>query len=162
MARAEGSASLVPRNRLFSDDEYRAMETWLDVINALGEENIAFADEELGDGFSPVESKADLIGVPLVFIEWRFVEGDMGQYVFCRIAASFGKDDTRFIALADGSRGIMDQLKTFTTKKGRQAGLVAKRGLRRSDYEVEQIDGRTGEPTGKMIPATTFYIDTTA
>src|SRR3982751_5025752 len=156
IARAMG-AEVVSANRRFTDDDYRGMQTWEDVVRALGDD-LDFADEELGDGFSVLgtDNKAQLIGIPLIFIEWRFVDGDMGEFVLARVAATFGKDNTRFLILTDGSTGIMGQLKAFTSRRGRSAGLVAKRGLRRSDYTVFD------EKLGKDIPATTFYIDTQA
>lgn len=118
------------------------------------------ASEVLGDGFGLLtkETKAMLVGIPCLFMEWAFRDGDFGRpFVSVRIVARMpGGSIGRFI-MNDGSTGIADQLAKYTKKTGKLGGLLVAKGLNRSDYEVENPD----QP-GKMMPATTYYIDTTA
>jgi hypothetical protein len=114
------------------------------------------ADTELGDGFAVLESKdkRTLIGVPLMFMEWQFNQGDMGEFVSARVAAKQGNGVGKYI-INDGSTGIYRQLQEFSKRTGRSTGLYARHGLRVSDYKYTDNEG-------KEKPASTFYIDTSA
>lgn len=165
VARAMGAE--IEHRSLFSNDELAAVETWDDIINLVADKvDVDFADKVLGDGFSviPTEDKEELVGVPMLLIDWRFISGDMGDFVSIRAAARMENANSehalRKIIINDGSTGIMRQLRDFTSKTGKAAGMVVKRGLRISDYEVDQIDPKTGQPTGRKIPARTYYLDT--
>jgi hypothetical protein len=135
------------------------IESWEDAIslaNELG--TLVDATDVLGNGFEILDTKdkGQLVGVPMLFLSWRFNDGDNGEFVSALVVLKVG-NGIRKVVLNDGSTGIKEQLKSFTfdyapKKLGGQkfSGLVAKNGLRRSDYTIE-IDG-------KESAATTFYI----
>lgn len=120
-------------------------------VDTLGEENIARASAEIGDGFKLLETKDQLIGVPMILLTWDFSIGDFGEFVSIRLVT---KDGGKFI-VNDGSTGIRDQLIQYTAKKGRKGGLVCDKGLRRSDYEYT-------DEKGQKSKAQTYYLDTSA
>jgi len=117
----------------------------------LGQENVLVADQEIGDGFKLLENKDQLIGVEMLFVSWDFHMGDHGEFVSVKCVT---RDGQKYI-LNDGSSGIRDQLMGLSAKKNQNAGLYAKKGLRRSDYKYE-------DENGNEKPATTYYIDTSA
>ncbi len=133
---------------------------------------VVTADTELGDGFSLLEDKDKrrLVGVPIMFLSWSFTEGDyQSEFVSARIVT---KDGGKYV-VNDGGTGICAQLREFTeTHNGRRGGLLARRGLRSSDYKVCDGTNGCGHPPqpvtneaahkGKVTPAATFYIDTAA
>lgn len=110
--------------------------------------------DEIGDGFAMIEDKGQLVGKEMALINWKIVDGDHGTFVFVR---AMTRDEQR-VMFIDGSTGICDQLLELSSRTGRFGGMHVKRGLRRSDYEYEDTDAKTGET--KMKPATTFYLDT--
>lgn len=118
------------------------------------------ASAELGDGFELLdsESKVTLVGVGCAFVSWSFSAGKYDdEFVACRVVTEHG----RKVVVIDGGTGIRAQLREFTdTHGGRQGGLLSRRGLRKSDYEIDVTDPKTGEMSKE--PATTFYIDTSA
>jgi len=142
----------------FDEDELRALDNWEAAIALTQEQTgtIASAAEEMGDGFRLLDTKEKrlLIGVPCIFMEWRFSMGDMGEFVSARIAARHGHDSLGKYIINDGSTGIYSQLLAYTEKHNVYGGLVSERGLRVSNYEWEDPN------TGEKKPATTFYIDT--
>lgn len=107
------------------------------------------ADEELGDGFALLDNKDTLCGVPLLFMAWSFHPGDFGEFVSARVAAKQGGGLGKYI-VNDGGTGIYAQLREFTDRTGRMGGLIARRGMRKSEYENE------------YGPGVTYYIDTSA
>lgn len=115
--------------------------------------------EDYGTGFKILDDKNRLVHVPLFLVEWRFNEGKYGDS-FVSIAA-VSKHGDKFI-INDGSTGIRDQLRLVTQQRiakkhpTPQAGLLVNDGLRRSDYEVDLPDPKTGEL--KPTPASTFYL----
>lgn len=132
------------------DDALRLME------ETYGAGAIALASDVLGDGFALLEEKDQLIGVPCAFISWKESLGDFGPFIAARVVTQ----DNRKVVIIDGGSGIYSQLSDFSQKFGRDGGLVARKGLRRSDYEYDDVDKKTGETVKR--PATTYYIDTSA
>lgn len=123
-----------------------------------GSDAVQLASDALGDGFALVKEKDSLIGVPLAFIMWSETSADapgsLGEFGF--IAARVITQDGRKLVITDGSgTGINMQLRQFSADNGRSGGLVAKNGLRRSDYTF--TDDR-----GKEQSASTYYVDTSA
>ena len=116
-----------------------------------GDSAIALASEVLGDGFALTDNKDQLCGVGLAFISWLKSDGDFGDFLAARVVT----EDGRKFVITDGSTGIYQQLMTFAQERGRMGGLVAKNGLRRSDYTYTDSEG-------KERPAVTYYIDTSA
>jgi len=108
---------------------------------------------DYGSGFTVCEDKRQLIGVPLVIIQWRFSAGDYGTMVNAAVMTQ----DGRKLIVNDGSTGIMQQLLDVTDKRAEknhptpQAGLLVKEGLTVSDYTFTDAKGETA-------PASTFYL----
>lgn len=100
-----------------------------------------------------VDNKDDLIGVPLVIIDWEFKPSDMGKdYAFVTVKTQEG---TR--VFADGGTGIPDQLERYKAKLLDSGArfIYVPNGLRKSDYVAKVVvDGEE-----KRIPATTYYFD---
>lgn len=127
------------------DDALRLME------ETYGADALALASDVLGDGFALAKSKDQLIGVPCAFISWTESLGDHGPFIAARVVTQ----DGRKLVITDGSEGIYRQLADFSVAKGRDGGLIAKNGLRRSDYTYKN-------DRGEETPAQTYYIDTSA
>ena len=117
----------------------------------IGEENIAVASAEIGDGFKLLENKDQLCGVAFIAVTWDFHMGDHGEFASMKVVT---KDGLKFI-VNDGSSGIRDQLMGYSKKKKVQGGLFCEKGLRRSDYKYTDEHGQEN-------PATTYYLDTSA
>jgi hypothetical protein len=148
----EETALAIPQ---YAREDYKAIGSFDDAVAlavaAYGE--VETASEELGDGFAILDKddKGQLVKVPCMFLDWNFSLGDFGEFVSAHVISKTG---AKFI-VNDGSTGIYQQLRDYTNEHaGRQGGLFAPRGLRRSDY--------TYDDDGKQTPATTFYIDTAA
>ena len=126
------------------------------VQNTLG--SVDVASDVLGDGFALLDTKnkAQLVGVPCVFAEWTFNDGDFGTFVSARVIARTEVGGVRKLIINDGSTGIAETLAKYTKDTGKTGGLLAPRGLRVSEYEY--VDPQTGE----RKPAKTYYIDTSA
>lgn len=122
------------------------------------EGGVTVADQVLGDGFALLDSgrKGILEGVPLLFMEWTFNEGNFGTFVSARVVARNPDGGVSRYIINDGSTGIAEQLANYTKRTGLQSGLLVKNGLRVSQYEYEDPE------TGKLTPAETYYIDTSA
>lgn len=148
----------IPSTR-FDDEALSNIESFDDALALLAEEGIAIdmADEKLGNGFAIISDKGILCGVEFLLLSWQFNQGDKGEFVSCNLVAKMPgqKTPSKFV-LNDGSTGIREQLKQYTKKTGKTAGLYVKHGLRRSDYTYED------QATGENSAATTFYLDTSA
>ncbi|SRR6266536_2175924 len=145
---------------VFDDLQLSEIKTFEDAIRAVegvfGE--VTDAAEELGTGFAvlPTDDKSKLVGIPLIFVQWRFNTGDNGEFVSATAVAQTAPGVSARYIINDGSTGIRDQLKAYTEKTGKTGGLAARRGLRVSNYDYE--DPKTGE----VKRAKTYYVDTSA
>ena len=146
---------------VLTSDELQNASTWEDYTKLLSAQGVdlILAHETLGDGFALVKDKNVFVGKPIMFLEWRFNEGDQGEFVSARVICQEQNGIARYI-LNDGSTGIYQQLKELSESRNVYGGLAVRNGLRRSDYTYDEIDDKTGEV--KQKPATTFYIDTSA
>lgn len=141
--------------RPFSDEELRNLDS-LDSIKALLGEQVGNATD-LGSGFVVLdkESKRRICGVPLLFLFWQFSDGigEKGEKVTAHVVqlSPDGVVSGKFI-INDGSTGIYEQLKEYTSRTNASKGLFVPKGLRASDY-ITTINGRDEA-------ATTYYIDT--
>jgi hypothetical protein len=158
-AAAEPSKDVEPVSRRMDASILRNAESLSDLVQHFPD-GIVNGSEVLGDGFTMLskDEKSRLCGVPLLFVEWTFSKGDFGdqsEFVVTRCvqADGTGKIVGKFIFI-DGSTGVYQQLKDYSTEYGSYGGVFFPKGLRKSEYEKE-VDG-------KMINATTFYIDTSA
>lgn len=112
-----------------------------------------FAD--YGSGFDILENKDNLIGVPFVVLEWRFTDSQKYSQTFASMVVVDEKNNKYIVN--DGSTGICAQLQMVTQQRidqGKaypQAALICRKGLRRSDYTVE-------DSQGKELEASTYYL----
>lgn len=105
-----------------------------------------------------VVEKDTLVDVPFVVLDWRVSSSDAYERVVDGIITSsefvivqVGTADGQKLLFTDGGVGIRPVLEQFTEDTGTRAGLLCRRGLRRSDYQRKMEDG-----TSKA--ATTFYL----
>lgn len=126
--------------------DYRTVESFEDIYNAVGSENIAHATDVIGDGFSILEEKAQLVNVPLMILSARFTtENARGQgYWSIRVLTKSGEK----YVVNDGGYGIAQAMDTLKVK-GAKFPVFVPHGLRRRDYDHPEH--------GK---ATTYYFDT--
>jgi hypothetical protein len=131
--------------------DYSAIKNLSDAIAAseAAGNAIVSSGEVLGDGFAllATKDKDKLVGIPVFFIGWSFHQGDQGEFVSAHVIAKSDAGDARYI-LNDGGTGIYAQLKRLNDQ-GITGGLMARQGLRRSDYTNEHGN------------ATTYYISET-
>ena len=116
--------------------------SWTDAVQALDSTAGIASISGLEEWGPVVKDKDSLIDVEFLIVEWKFHQGNFGEYA----AALILTPDNEKHVLTDGSSGIYAQLKQLTAETGRTQGLHAKKGLRRSDYEIN----------GK--PASTYYL----
>lgn len=142
--------------------QYRAINSFEEALELAKEQygDIQAASSAIGDGFAllTTDQKQQLVGVACLFLSWSFSAsevGERGEFVTARVVTS----DGRKVVVNDGSSGVYQQLKDYTTESGRDGGLIVARGLRRSDYTYTVTDGKDA---GKEKPATTYYLDTAA
>lgn len=141
----------------FDDNDLRNIQSFDDALKLLADEGhvVAHADQELGNGFSILNDKSNLCGVEMLLLSWNFNQGDMGEFVSVSLVARMpGTNVPAKLVVNDGGTGIYKDLRTYTDRTGKTAGLHIKRGFRRSDY-TKVIDG-------KETGATTYYLDTSA
>jgi hypothetical protein len=139
----------------FNEDDLRALTSFDEAVRLATQEHgpIATVSDVLGDGFALLNNKAILTGVPCLFMEWAFRDGDFGRpFVSVRVVARNADGGMSRYIVNDGSTGIAEQLAAYTKKTGKLGGLFAAHGLRKSDYDIETDEGPKA--------ATTYYIDT--
>lgn len=109
------------------------------------------------------DEKSRLLGQPFFILDYRFNEGDQGEFVSMRVVTRSGDK----YVVNDGSTGIFAQMKGVA-EKGVTSGIACRHGLRKSDYKYcpecretlkkgETSCGFHPEATPKA--ASTFYID---
>lgn len=134
--------------------DFRTIGTMAEYVAAIGgQDKVALAHEELGDGFAEIE-KDRLVSVRCIFVDWTFHtsdtftrNGEASEWVRVR-----GIDaDGRKFWFADGSAGVCSQLRQLTDRTGKREALYVHDGLVRSDYTYTDEKGDTS-------PASTFYI----
>ena len=126
--------------------DYRTVDSFEDIYNAVGSENIAHATDVIGDGFSILEEKAQLVDVPLMILSARFTtENARGEgYWSIRVITKSGE---KFV-VNDGGYGIAQAMDTLKVKAAKFPVYVP-HGLRRRDYTHPEYG-----------QATTYYFDT--
>jgi hypothetical protein len=150
MARNEQTAMTVPEGT----NELRALDTSIQatlrrqMIAADGFDFDAFTADAAAVnldiyGVGEPFDKDALQGVPFVILDWRIMQGNIGEYAFVEIVT---KDNTHGF-FTDGGVGITPFLQDVLMRTERRSGLYARRGLRRSDYT-----------NSVGIEGTTYYI----
>lgn len=153
MARTE-----IVQRSLFTDDQLRSIQSWDDVNALFAEAGVTVTDvsEVLGTGFSlfNTEDKDKLCGVPMMILDWRFNNGDMGTFVSLTVAYKTSDGGMGKVIVNDGSTGICAQIEDLANR-GITAPVMVPNGLVRSDYDYEDTD-KNGKKV--MRPATTYYL----
>lgn len=155
----------------YSTEDLRAVTSIEDALQLAAREHggVVEASGEVGDGFTLLDKdeKMRLVGVPLLFLEWQFNPGDYGgNFVSARVF-QFGEQGGiagRFI-INDGSTGIYETLREYTERTGRTGGLLVKRGLRASTYNLDENNEplpKNADPALIKGKATTYYLDTSS
>lgn len=171
------STTVTPYSSEFTKDELTNIHSWEDALR-LAENEFGKVDKveetELGDGFRVATEvdKRRLIGVPLLFLDWHWVEGDYAdEYVSAHVIAPNEQGVAFKWILNDGGTGVREQLRDYQTKYGRMGGLMARNGLRVSDYATDPDTNKpvTKKQIGELLAAgkktgrgATFYVDTSA
>ena len=142
-----------PRTGDFDDEEsglYPAVGKDGDYLPERWEDIVAKYGGEVDTMESPwkLVDKRDLLGVPFIIADFRFLTGDYGED--CVAVRAMTQDNVR-IVFTDGSTGIRTQLKHYQQVKHRNGGIVCPNGLRVSEYEYT-------DPEGKTKPAKTYYV----
>lgn len=144
--------------RRLGEDELRAIRSFDDaraLAHAVDGDVVDIADSPLSTGFAVLatDAKARLVGVPFIILDWRFANGDNGEFVSLVVVT---KSNEKLI-VNDGSTGIRDQMKRLGATP---RAIGVRHGLRVSEYDYEDMDKSTGEITIKR--AKTYYLDTSA
>lgn len=130
----------------FDPNALREITSFADAEALLSGAGIGIYDaaDEIGDGFAMLDDKNALVDIPMILVSWLFAEGDFGNdYCIARVVTGEGK---KFV-ITDGGTGFASQIRDYEKRTGRTAGLLVKRGLRRSDYVNE------------FGPGTTYYLN---
>lgn len=142
-----------------SNEVAKSFNSFSDVAEYFGADNIDDAAQELGDGYALENNKDKLIGVTMVLVDWNFLPGDFkvpdnvdpwpgqGMYSTIRLITQ----DGRKFRISDGSTGIHRQLWEYSQERERQTGLLVRRGLKKSTYSNEHSS-----------EAYTYYLDVSA
>lgn len=156
IAKASGQTVEIARSD-FNDLDLRNINSFEDAAALLGDIEIVSVSEVLGNGFSIINDKGNLCGIPLFLLGWNFNTSTKGEGEFVSVyvlAKMPGIKGAAKLIVNDGSVGLCKQLRDYTNATGRTKGMKAERGLTRSDYEKEI--------NGEMKQVTTFYLDTSA
>lgn len=147
---------------VFNDDVLSRMSSFEDAIAAFKDAGIAPESvSDYGTGFSILENKAALLGVPFVILDWRFnvsekFTDENGEPLHFVSAEVFTKHNEKWI-LNDGSTGIAKQLRAVTDARierkhpAPQTGLLCEKGLTVSEYDYTDEKGRKSQ-------ASTYYL----
>jgi hypothetical protein len=96
------------------------------------------------EDYQRVEKK-HLEGVPFFINRWRFVEGEMGEFVvaYCitRDPVRTESGESNLVFFTDGSTGILRQLREITINQGKRERLAVRNGLNRSEYTADTDTG---------------------
>lgn len=162
-------------SRAFSDTDLSEIDSWETMLSfvdgAFG--SVVSAGDVLGTGFkiASEDDKMRLQGVPLMWLQWFFYEGEYGEFVAANVVQRHDNGSITKWVITDGSTGIRLQLKEYTKKTGRNGGLASVKGLTVSNYYFDEdtkavlTKAEVAEyiTAGKKPkPAHTFYIDTSA
>ena len=148
---------------VFDDLALARIKTFDDVFSAFQNANVQPEQiADYGTGFTVLDDKDRLIGVPFVAVQWRFnyskeyADGNGEPLEFVTVTL-MTKHSEKFL-INDGGSGIYRQLKRVTALRmddghpTPQAGMFCADGLTVSRYPY------TDPVTGKKSTAETFYL----
>lgn len=103
-----------------------------------------------------IENKDQLLGVPFAIFDIRENAGDFGTFASIEVLT----EDGRRLVFNDGSTGCMEQAFTLTKKYGRSGGFIVRKGLRKSDYYFNPVNGEISKKQQEgFAKASTYYFD---
>lgn len=131
----------------------RGLENFADAVNYFNEQGAEIQDVSkiVGDGWSQITNKHNLVGVPFIVVEAKFLDGRYGPFVFMKIVTQ--QNIKGYIV--DGSTGIYAQALEIVQNSGKIVPMYCPRGLTVSEYQYS-------DESGVEHPATTFYFDINA
>lgn len=155
---------------IVGNDQLNAIQSYDEALDLLGLAGVSGDDiqsflEWDTNPYQPVD-KAELVGKPMLIVQWRFIAGDFGGFTVVHAIVRLGNGTDWFVMFTDGSTGICEQLNELTNarlaalaKDGADAsklprpqnGALVRGGLVASNYEYTDADG-------KQHPATTYYL----
>jgi hypothetical protein len=159
----------IPRS--WSDNALRNIGSFEDALALAAEVHgsVVDASQVLGDGFALLRSddaKRELIGKPMLLLEWKFNKGDYGDaFVSVRAVVQERNKSLTKVIFNDGSTGVAKMLHQYQVSTGRTGGLVVRNGFRESTYNYCPVCGSASCELPDMHEkehkqATTYYLDT--
>lgn len=140
----------------FTDEQLREIGSMEDALAIIGgESELVNAAEFIGDGYAALgkDEKQRLCGVAFLIMKWAMVPGeksDTGKPFSVLWVLTKSREKLRF---TDGSTGVHDQLcEIFDRNEGRVTPMYVPGGLRLSEYDYTDDDGKTSR-------ARTFYLN---
>lgn len=133
----------------FSEETLREFSSFDDVLRASSGVVNEISDH-LGDGFSVLEDKSDLVGVEFMVVTYSVhpSESTGKDFTSLRVITR----DGRKLIINDGSTGIHEQCLALRKRLGNFVPLHVRHGLRVSEYDYQ--DGEVKKR------ARTFYLST--
>lgn len=152
---AQSEGTLV---RTFDTETLRSIVNLDDAVALLEQHGITIRDaaNEIGDGFTVLENKDELLGKQFIVISAQFAKGDFGggaEFCILRVVSTAGK----FI-VTDGGTGIATQVRDCIARTGDAAGLLVKRGLRKSEYDTDKDGKPTSDKALVEGKGVTYYL----
>lgn len=144
---------------LIKSDQLNALSSYADVLELLGITGTEEGLTQLEWDTNPFQlvDKSQLLNTQLVLIQWRFVAGDFGEFVYVSALARLDNGTDWAVAFVDGSTGVYAQLRDLTASRVQsghahpQQGALVKGGLTASNYTYT-------DEKGQEKPATTYYL----
>lgn len=160
MVAKKGKADAAPSTEIaeidgLSDDQLRNLTAPDQVYGLFGAENVEEVNRYIGTGFTLIDDKTKLLGIPFVVVRYAVNEStkvtrDGKPALFSTIYLITGSGE-KFI-INDGSTGIHAQCQEILAQRGKLSGLYVPKGLRVSTYEYND--------NGTTTEASTFYFAT--
>ena len=128
------------------------------LFNAIESKNLAVtsAADVLGTGFTVLDDKDKLVGVPFYIVDWHVSAGDNGEFMSLLILTQEAK-----LVVNDGGSGIPAQIQELEPY-ARDGIIFVPKGLRKSVfyYDPENVDNKSREQQPGYRKATTYYLAT--
>lgn len=121
--------------RTFTDEELASITTFDDAMDFMAEQfgNVEDIGGVLGNGYTVLNDKQQLVGKPFVIVDARYhPNGSYGPFVTIAVIT---KNSERYM-VNDGSTGIAEQLVQLAQTRGRTKGYMVAGGLDRSTYDI--------------------------
>lgn len=154
MAEVNNGIANLPK---WSQDELRELtpKTLFDTIESKNL-TVTSAADVLGTGFTVLDDKDRLIGVPFYIVDWHVSTGDNGEFTSLLVLTPEVK-----IVVNDGGSGIPAQIQELEPY-ARDGIIFVPKGLRKSVfyYDPENVEDKSREQQPGYRKATTYYLAT--